>query len=461
MQIVNPFGSGYSGITLPDNTFIAHMEDPALVSDPKSAIADSLVHPIASESLAEIARRKKEAKGDATAVIVISDNTRPVPYKGDDGILLPVIETLIGCGYSPSEITVLVATGMHRPMRDEELRAMLNEKVFELGVKVVNHEPKNPERLVYIGTTARGTRVMIDTLYAAADLKIATGLVESHFMAGVSGGRKAICPGVIGEETTYIFHGPELMDDPESRDLSIEKNPVHDESLAVAKLAGVDFIVNVTLDHSFRITGVFSGDLEKAHLAAAAKIQESVGVSVPSEADVVITHAGFVGINHYQCAKCGVASLGALKKDGYLVTIADCTDKGHVIGSPNYRTTLALLHLVGPDRFVKMLRSPDWTFLPEQWQVQEWAKVFRKIPENHYYFYAPQITHDYFDLLPGNDIRTMMDGTDDADKDVFGKAVEAALEDIEKRTGKKRSELKITYIADGPYEIPYTEGGKE
>ncbi len=461
MQRVNPFGSGYGDIVLPDNTFVAHMEDPALVDDPKSAIEDSLIHPIASESLEVIARRKKEAKKDAKAVIVISDNTRPVPYKGDDGILLPVIETLIRCGYAPSEITALVATGMHRPMREDELHAMINEKVFELGVKVVNHEPRNPERLVYIGTTKRGTNVMIDTLYAEADLKIATGLVESHFMAGVSGGRKAICPGVIGEETTYIFHGPALMDDPDSRDLSIDNNPVHDESLAVAKLAGVDFIVNVTLDHSFRITGVYSGDLEKAHLAAAAKIRESVGVPVPYEADVVITHAGFVGINHYQCAKCGVASLGALRKDGYLVTIADCTDKGHVIGSPNYRTTLALLHLVGSDAFVRILNSPDWVFLPEQWQVQEWAKVFRKIPQDHYYFYAPQITHDYFDLLPGNDIRMLMDGADEKSADIYAKAIDSALSDIERKTGKKRSELRIIYIADGPYEIPYTEGGRK
>ena len=314
------------------------------------------------------------------------------------------------------------------------------------------------ERLSFLGMTKRGTKVMIDSVYTEADLKIATGLVESHFMAGASGGRKAICPGIIGEESTFIFHGPALMDDENSRDLVIEGNPVHEESLEVAKMAGVDFIVNVTLDHSFHVTGVFSGDLEKAHLAAVEHIRKDVEVAIPAQADIVITHAGFVGINHYQAAKCGVASLGALKKDGYLITIANCTDQGNVIGSANYRTALALLHLDGPDKFNKLLRSPDWVFLPEQWQVQEWAKVFRRIPENHYYFFAPQIPHREFDLLPGIDIRTL-GNEDEKDKNVYSRMVELAISDIEKRTGKKREDMKIIYIADGPYEIPVVKEG--
>ena len=153
-----------------------------------------------------------------------------------------------------------------------------------------------------------------------------------------------------------------------------------------------------------------------------------------------------------------MASLGALKKDGYLITIANCTDQGNVIGSANYRTALALLHLDGPDKFNKLLRSPDWVFLPEQWQVQEWAKVFRRIPENHYYFFAPQIPHREFDLLPGIDIRTL-GNEDEKDKNVYSRMVELAIADIEKRTGKKREDMKIIYIADGPYEIPVVKEG--
>ncbi len=458
MLAANPFGPSFGDLQIPDHTHIAHMEGASPMANPGKAILESLTDPIASDSLKNIAKAKKAANASAKAVIVVSDNTRPVPYKGEEGILMPVIDTLMDTGFKADEITVLIATGMHRPMAEGEIRSMLDSRVFDLGIKVVNHEPRNEERLSFIGTTKRGTKVMIDSVYTGADLKIATGLVESHFMAGASGGRKAICPGIIGEDSTFIFHGPALMDDENSRDLVIEGNPVHEESLEVAKMAGVDFIVNVTLDHSFHVTGVFSGDLEKAHLAAVEHIRKDVEVAIPYQADVVITHAGFVGINHYQAAKCGVASLGALKKDGYLVTIANCTDQGNVIGSANYRTALALLHLDGPEKFNKLLRSPDWVFLPEQWQVQEWAKVFRRIPENHYYFFAPQIPHREFDLLPGIDIRTL-GNEDESDKNVYSRMVELAISDIEKRTGKKREDMKIIYIADGPYEIPVVKEG--
>lgn len=461
LSVQNPFGEKFSPLYLPNNTYIAHMKTPKVIENVQSVLSSALEHPINSKSLLEIALEKKRSDKNATCTIVVSDNTRPVPYKGDEGILLPIIKVLLAAGYSAEEITLLIATGMHRAMQEDEIHQMLDEEIFKLGIKVVNHNCKDEEKLEYVGTTKRGTKAMIDTHYTKASLKIATGLVESHFMAGASGGRKAICPGIIGEESTFVFHGPELMAHPNSRDLNLIGNPVHEESLEVAHLAGVDFLVNVTLDHAFHVTGIFAGELEKAHYAAVDNIKSVVQVEVPQEADIVITHGGFVGMNHYQCAKCGVASLGALKKDGYLIAIANITDKGDAIGSINYKTTLALLHLMGPDKFVKLLNSPDWQFLPEQWQVQQWAKVFKKTEEKNFYFYAPQIEHKNFTGLPGVDVRTLFEEkVEEMSSDIFSVAIEKAISDIERRTGKKREELSICYLAEGPYEIPVVKGDK-
>lgn len=461
---VNPFSPSFDALSLPDCTLVLSMKEDRALENEGEAIRKALENPVGAESLLSIARAKKNVKAGATACILISDNTRPVPYKGENGILVPIIETLFSAGFKEDEITILVATGMHKPMSDEELRAVLDDKVFRTGVRIVNHEPANPDLLRYIGTTERGTRAVVDTRYLDADLKIATGLVESHFMAGASGGRKAICPGIIGEESTYVFHGPALMASPEARDLNLNGNPVHEESLAVAKLAGMDFLVNVTLNGNFEITGVFAGDLEKAHYAAVEKLRDAVSMPIKRKHDVVITHAGFVGINHYQAAKCAVASLGALKENGYLIILADATDRKGVIGSANYRTTLALLKLVGSDNFVRLIKSPDWTFLPEQWQVQQWAKLFWRISQNHLFFYAPQIKDEEFDLLPGRSIRELFTKEERRENDNREKgsrtALERALEEIAEEKNTEVENLDCCYLSEGPYGIPVVEEEK-
>lgn len=463
MKVTNPLGRQYEELILPDHTYTIKMQAPKALGQVRQRILDSFENPIASRSLKAIAQEKLTKHPGAKAAIIISDNTRPVPYKGDEGILLPILETLFSVGYTTENIIILIATGTHRAMSKAEIAKKIDERVLKSGVRIVNHDCKDESNLVYLGDSSRGTRIMVNKLYVEADLKIATGLVESHFMAGASGGRKAVCPGLIGEGSTFVFHGVPFMADPASRDLNLVGNPVHLESLEVAKFVGVDFLVNVTLDHAFHVTGVFSGDLDKAHLAAVAKISETVKVPSPKAADVVITHGGFVGMNHYQCAKCAVASLGVLKEDGYLVIIADTTDEGNVVGGINYITTLALLKLQGAKGFLKTIGSPDWTFLPEQWQVQMWAKVFDRIEQDHMILYSPSLDELWWPGLPGINGKRFLPEADQKNPgpDCFTKMVEGAIRYIEKETEKKAEELSIVYISDGPYVIPYTKGSLE
>lgn len=461
MNIEIPFGQKLVEAFLPTGTEVLRMAEPEPVADPAAAIAEALARPINCRPLAVIAAdRAAQARGRPRACLVVSDNTRPVPYKGKDGILMPLLRCIAQAGFAWADICVLVATGTHRPLERAELEAMLGPEPFELGVEVVNHDSRDHSCLVDIGATARGTKARINRRYVDADLKILTGLVESHFMAGASGGRKAICPGIFGEEGTYVFHSAKLMADPNSRDLQIEGNPVHEESLAVAKMAGVDFIANVTLDGSFRITGLFFGELEAAHAAAVAKLRSYIGIPVDRPYDLILTHGGFVAMNHYQAAKAAVASLGALAEGGSLVMVADNRDVNPV-GSDRYRITLALLKMIGAQAFDRVLASPDWAFIPDQWQVQMWAKVFRHIAMRDFVYFAPQLDDRDWRDLPGTDGRNFMPADRRASPRLEDAAavIEGAVAGFLAKRGFTEGNVaagrcRIAWLADGPYGIP-------
>ncbi len=457
MRIDHPFTETYQPITLPDHTHVIRMSEPAPLVPIEEKIRESLEHPIESDSLKTIALRKREERkakdgGDANAVIIVSDKTRPVPYKGEEGILIPIIEVLNDAGYSSDDILILIATGTHLPMAEGEIWKMLDTRIRDMGINVVNHDCTDDAGLTFLGKTKKGTDMYLNSLYVNADLKIATGLVESHFMAGASGGRKAICPGIIGEESTFVFHGVPFMADPNSRDLNLKDNLVHEEALEVAGTVGIDFLVNVTLNGKFHITGIFSGNYISAHLKAVDSIIEHVRVPAPMS-DVVVTHGGFVGINHYQVAKCAVASLGVLKENGYLIIIADTNDPTHPIGGVNYQTTIALLTRIGAKNFTRLIASEDWTFIPEQWQVQMWCKVFERIPMDHLYFYSPSMDRLWSPLLPGQDGNVYIDEKTPQGES-FAAFVENALKAIRKRAGKDTDDMSITWIEDGPYVVP-------
>ena len=467
-EIEIPFGDEIIPARLPEGSEILRMAEPEPISDPAAVLATALASPIGTAPFARIASDRAAAaatRGRAPrACIVVSDNTRPVPYRGDAGILPPLLRTLLESGYQASDICILVATGTHRAMSLPELERMLGERPFALGVEVLNHDGREAGNLVDLGTTERGTRARINRRYMEADLKILTGLVESHFMAGASGGRKAICPGIMGEEGTFVFHGAPLMAHPSARDLSLAGNPVHEESLAVAKMAGVDFIVNVTLDRGFRPTGFFCGDLEAAHAAAVAKLRSYVGIPVSRPYDVVVTHGGFVALNHYQAAKAAVAAMGATAEGGGLVLVADNRDP-EPVGSDRYRTVLALLKLVGPEALDRVLSSSDWTFVPEQWQVQMWAKAFKRAHFNDFVYFAPQLGDREWRDLPGVDGRRYLLPGRRRDPTLADAAavVEGAVADLLARRGFAPEDVaagrcRLAYLADGPYGIPLGDG---
>jgi len=460
LKVEIPFSSGQIAVDVPDGTDVLGLGKMASLLDPAASIRESLAHPIGSASLLSIAARKKALSATAKACIVVSDKTRPVPYKGEDGILQPVLATLVQAGYKPADILVLVATGMHKPMDRKELEAMLGPEPFALGIPVRNHDGADLSSLVNVGKTSRGTEALIDRSYVEADLKILTGLVESHFMAGASGGRKSVCPGLLGEAGTHVFHGPDLMAHPNTRDLMLEGNPVHEESLAVARLAGADFIINVTVNSRFAPTGIFSGDLKSAHAAAVDELRKHVGIPIGKPYDLVITHGGFVASNHYQAAKAGVAALGALPASGgSLILVADNWD-AEPVGSDSYRIGLSLLKKVGPRILNRILASPDWEFLVDQWEAQMWAKVLEKVKQEDFVYFAPQLGSADRRILPGTDGRALIGGDSARNGAEVSAFVSAAVRRfLSRRALGAPDEAKmiprIAFLADGPYGIPF------
>src|SRR4051795_4479952 len=280
MQLTLDYGRTGLPVTLPADRVVGPLaiRDAEPLADPAAALAAALADPIGARPLAELARGKKDA------CILICDITRPVPNKL---ILPPVLRTLEAAGIPRDKILILTAPGLHRPNEGAELVEMVGEEIV-LNYRIENHHGKVKEEHPYLGTTPNGVPAWIDTRYIQADLKITTGLIEPHLMAGYSGGRKVICPGIAGLETVKVWHGPRFLEHPRADCGVVEGNPVHDENTRIARMAGCDFIVNVCIDGQRRVTWLGAGDMIAAWERGVEFCAATVKVPVREPLDVVL-----------------------------------------------------------------------------------------------------------------------------------------------------------------------------
>ena len=437
------FGSGQIEVDVPENSDVLSAGKVERLPDPAAAVRGCLSDPVGTAPLSEL------AQACDNAVVVVSDNTRPVPYGGPNGILAPIIETLKD--NSVGDITILVGCGTHRPMAEAELRDMLGDSAFQDGVEVINHVSTDETMLRSIGKTDRTPDVKVNRHYLDAQLKIATGLVEPHFMAGFSGGRKAICPGVCGRSVTYGLHSASILNEERSTNLVLDGNPCHAEALRIARMAGVDFIVNVTIDNNKKITGVFAGELERAHMAAVEHLRSYATIPIKKRYDVVITQAGDVGVNHYQCVKAVFEASRIAKPDGKVILLGNLTDPDPV-GNPNYKDMLRLAIRLGADGYLERILSPDWTFVPDQWEVQMWAKAYRRLAgPKEIYICAPQIEDCPQDSLPETNVAAQnkrLPG--ELNMDFARRITQKTIDQLIRSTGEKETLV----LPDGPYAVP-------
>lgn len=339
-----------------------HAAEP--IADPVATIAAKLLNPTGCAPLGEI------AKGRKSCCIVICDITRPVPNRLIAEAMLPILEN---AGVPREEIFFLVATGMHRPSTDAEKREMLGDEIVA-QYRIEDHYGTRLEEHTYLGTTDRGIPAWIDTRFVQADLKITVGLIEPHLMAGYSGGRKLICPGLAALETVKIWHGPTLLEHPKADCGFLEGNPVHEENTKIAKLAGCDFIVNVTIDSKRQITSVHAGDMIEAFHEGVRFVENIVKVRVKEPADIVITSsAGYpLDTTFYQAVKGLTGALPVVKQGGTIIIAAGLKEG---IGSPEFMSLFD--ENVDLDQFMQRILGQDY-FVMDQWQLEELAKVRRK-----------------------------------------------------------------------------------
>ena len=424
------------------------------IDDWRGEIQRAFSDPIGSPKLEEIVKKKGKRPKDMTVSVTVSDITRPVPYKGESGILGPILQTLEAQGIRRENIKIIVGTGMHRASTHEERVQMYGEEIVD-GYTVLDHDCENEGLLVSIGETKRGTRVYVNRDFYSADLKIATGLVESHFMTGISGGRKAVCPGLVDVKTISRFHGPYYLEDPSATNLILDGNPCHEEGLEVAKTVGVDFIVNVTLDKDMRLTQVFAGELVEAHMKAFEMIKGYAEIPLERQFDIVLTHGGYVGRDHYQTAKAGVGAVPAVKQGGVIIIAANNHDI-EPIGGPEYKTLSHLLKLQGPDGYLELLRDSHWRFTKDQWEPEVWAIPVRKVGEEGLIYCSGEIPKEDCVILPGTSGYKFLSAEceDRSNREKAQAMVQNALICSIDRLRKRDIEPSVCYMREGPYAIP-------
>ena len=339
----------------------------APLADPHSAIAEALARPIGVPPLADYAR------GKHSACILVCDITRPVP---NHLFLRPMIEQLLGAGIAPDAITVLIATGLHRPNEGEELAKVIGDPWVVDKVRVVNHFARNDADHVDFGRTkGRGVPVKLDRRFVDAEIRIATGLVEPHFMAGYSGGRKVVAPGIAHADTIRTFHSAAFMESPAAVSCNLAGNPLHEEQLEIVRMLGDVMALNTVINEQRELVFVSYGDVIASHDAAVRFVQDWIQVPVPRRFKTVVTSAaGFpLDQTYYQTVKGMVTPLDILAPGGTLIVASDCSEG---LGSKEFRASQRRLVEMGTEGFLRSILPKALADIDE-WQTEMQLKPMR------------------------------------------------------------------------------------
>ena len=412
------YGRGELEVRLPAGCEPTVIEKPAMpvIEDPAAAVAAALD----GGGLAEA------AAGARSACLLICDITRPVPNRL---FLRPLVERLEGAGIPRDSITVLVATGLHRPNLGDELAEVVGDPWVLEHVPVVNHYARNDDDHVDLGRTRRGTPIRLDRRFVEADVRIATGLVEPHFMAGYSGGRKVIAPGIAHAETITTFHNHRFMSDPCAENCVLDGNPLHREQLEILERIGGALALNTVIDDRRRLAFVNFGNCRESHLDAVAFVRRFAEVTLPRRFATVVTSAAGYPLDktYYQTVKGMVGALGALEDGGDLIVASECSEG---LGSAEYRDAQRRLVEAGADAFLAGIAGKAHADIDE-WQTQMQTR---------------SLARGRVSLFAG--------GLSSSDRALTGVGSVASVERAVAESMERHRDPRIAVIPEGPYVIP-------
>jgi nickel-dependent lactate racemase len=295
--------------------------EPEATGQLESMIRASLAGPIGSPSLCDVARSAR------SAVIAIPDRTRP-PVAAE--VLSVVLDELQRGGLDPGRISVFVSTGTHAEHSSEDLENLVGEA--GTGLAVYQNRSDRIEDFEDLGTTVRGTPILINRKILEADLKVVIGPIAYHYFAGWGGGRKMLVPGAAHIETACANHRLTIDDrggfHPGCRNGVLDGNPVHEDMIEAARTVPGVFAVNVLLDGWARIAGVVSGDLIESHLTSVEAARPLLEVRTGGRCDLAIASAGGYpfDLNFVQAHKTIDHAAGCVGDGGVVIAIAECTD---------------------------------------------------------------------------------------------------------------------------------------
>ncbi|PKN28824.1 MAG: hypothetical protein CVU64_11415 [Deltaproteobacteria bacterium HGW-Deltaproteobacteria-21] len=414
---------GRSGLTvdLPDDLHVHIIRKHPMVplTDPVQAVRSALVSPVGSPPLRELARGRK------SVCILMCDITRPVP---NGTMLPPLIDVLIRAGIPKEKILILVATGLHRPNEGEELREVVGSDEVFRSIRIENHFAKDKYAHVDLGKTSAGIPIILDRRFVEADLKIVTGLVEPHFMAGYSGGRKVVAPGIAYQDTILMFHMARVLEHASAANCIVAGNPLHEAQIEIVRAVGGIVSLNVVIDEERRIGFVNFGEIEESHLLAVEFMRKHAEVRVNRRFKTILTtSAGYpLDKTYYQAVKGMVGVMDILEPGGTIIIASECSEG---MGSPEFVESQQFLCRTGPERFMSVLEGREKARIDE-WETEMLLKPLRTGTIQLYSSLSPSEA-----------------------KDIFVQSI-SSVEKAVLECVRNHGDREVAVVPEGPYVIP-------